>query len=148
MVLLGFPRGQRPHSSSRYTEDERPRRYPHSLRDQATRPHQRLLPDPGTAQDDRPNPDERPIAHDATMQTRLMADHDVVAHETRLIVIHMEQAQILDVRPAADANPIDVRAQDRVEPNAGVRANPHIPDELGAWSDPGARMHLRPSTTR
>src|SRR4030095_4143815 len=55
----------------------------------------------------------------------------------------MDDGEILDVGPLSDLDPIDVTANDRVEPNAGTFSDRNLSDDIGAGSDEDLFTELR-----
>ena len=69
----------------------------------------------------------------------MMADRDTIAEHQRIRVVgHVQNAEILDVGPIADTDVMDVPANDRVEPDAGLLADDDISDHQGRFLDEGA----------
>jgi hypothetical protein len=62
-----------------------------------------------------------------------------------MVVGHMADAEVLDVRVMADDDAIDVAAQDAAEPNARLFADLRVADYPGGIGDEHARADLRPS---
>jgi hypothetical protein len=60
-----------------------------------------------------------------------MADGDPVSHDYRVeIALAVKDRAVLDVGAGADANRVDVAAEDRVHPHGGALAEDHIADQL------------------
>ena len=55
----------------------------------------------------------------------------------------VDDGAVLDVRAAADANPVHVAADDRVHPDAALLADLHVADDLRAVVDVGGGMDAR-----
>ena len=73
-----------------------------------------------------------------------MPDGYVVLENQRALVLHhVTDTTILDVRVAADTNVVNVATDDRVEPDAGVIPDLDVPDHVGAGGDEYARAQLR-----
>lgn len=88
--------------------------------------------------------DQATVADGAGVQRHVMADGDLVADHQRVGAAgDVQDASVLDVRPLADADVIDVSANHRVEPDTAFLADDDIADDLGALGDPGGGMNLR-----
>ena len=67
-----------------------------------------------------------------------MADGDPVADFDRIeVALAVEDGAVLDIGVGADADGVDIAAQDGVHPDRGVLAEGDIADELGGEIDVG-----------
>jgi hypothetical protein len=74
----------------------------------------------------------------------VVADGDPVAHEDRILVaLAVEDGAILNVGAGADADGVDIAAQDGVHPDRGALAEHDVADELGGGVDVTARRNPR-----
>ena len=65
-----------------------------------------------------------------------MADGDIVAENERVLVAHyVKDAAILDIRAGADADEVNVAADDGAGPDAGVGGDGYVTDDDGLWID-------------
>ena len=65
-----------------------------------------------------------------------MADGDVFAEIDAVLLLHaVEDAAVLNVGVRADANFMDVAAEDGVHPDGGVFAQDDVADDLGGGVD-------------
>ena len=80
-------------------------------------------------------PREWPIVTSSPMSRRMRVRH------------HVDDRPVLDVGARADADPVHVAADDDVHPDAALRADLDVADDLGAVVDEGGRMdagHVSP----
>ena len=110
------------HNFRRGAEDERAGWDFHSLR------HERFRADDGLSADDcavenhRAHAYQHFVADGAGVDNGAVANGDPVADEARKIVRKVQHGVVLDVRVVADDDAVDVAAQHRAIPNAGMRA--------------------------
>ena len=70
------------------------------------------------------------------MQDGVVAHADVVAEVDAVLFFHaVEDAVVLNIGVVADADLVDVAAEDGVHPDAGVFAEDDVADELGRVVD-------------
>src|SRR5690242_6360093 len=80
----------------------------------------------------------------AAVENRRVADRHLVTDAGRVRPAHhVNHGAVLDIRAIADANRVDVAADDDVHPDAALLADLDIPDYLGALVDIGGWMDLR-----
>ena len=92
--------------------------------------------DDGAVEDDGAHADEAAGFNGATVEYSVMANGDIVANVNAVLFFHtMEHAVVLNVGIVADADLVDVAAEDRVHPDAGVFAENDVADELGGVVD-------------
>src|SRR3546814_5921782 len=60
-----------------------------------------------------------------------------------LVAIAMDDGAVLDIGASADADMIHTRADDAIIPDARIRADLHIANNLATGGDKGARMDIR-----
>src|SRR5712671_5546145 len=81
----------------------------------------------------------------AAMQHRAMADcHIIPENQGAFVPHHMADGAVLNVRMHSDADDVHVPPNDAVVPDAGVVANFHVADNLGAFSDINTLSQFRP----
>src|SRR5258708_34267727 len=56
---------------------------------------------------------------------------NIVSDPDWVIISHMENRTILDIGPPADLNFVDIAANNRLEPNAGIFAHRYRSDHIG-----------------
>lgn len=101
------------------------------------------LADRRVRQNDRADPNDRPIPHPAAVEIRVVPDGDVLSNLEWSIMINVENGPILNVRALADGYLVNVAAQDGVIPNACVFGETASPDYKGAAGDECAGMNAR-----
>ena len=90
--------------------------------------------------------DQAAVLDRASVHDRAVSDRDVVANRRRVRVLHdVHDGPVLDVRSAADADPVDVAANDDRHPDTALLADFHVADDLRAVVDVGGRMDARHS---
>jgi hypothetical protein len=72
-----------------------------------------------------------------------VADRDEFAHKGAVIVGQVDDGAVLHIRPWADDDPIDVAAQDGLEPDARFFLERDIADHVCARGDIGRGMNGR-----
>ncbi|BEL03335.1 hypothetical protein Q0Z83_015260 [Actinoplanes sichuanensis] len=77
------------------------------------------------------------------MQDRAMADADVVADARRMTRIGVHHHAVLEIRAGADADRVQVGADDGVVPDAAVRADGDPAGDDRTRRDPGGGRGLR-----
>src|SRR3546814_9141996 len=83
------------------------------------------------------------------MQHGHVADQNVFANDSGkapravLVAIAMDDGAVLDIGASADADMIHIRADDAIIPDARIRADLHIANNLATGGDKGARMDFR-----
>src|SRR6185369_5368375 len=98
-------------------------------------------------QDDRSHTDEATVFDDAAMQRHRVADRYPVAQDDRPFTQHAVQYRaVLDVRVCADADGMDVAADDRAHPYAGIFAQLDVADHLRRLVDVTSCSNLRQHT--
>ena len=115
----------------------------HSATDPRPRSHhgasgnQGVLADLGPVEHDRSDPDQRAIAHPAAMNDSAVAHRDFIAEDRRKAIGgDMESCLVLDIRTLADANSLDVAAQNRPIEDARVDADLDVAYHGGTGSNP------------
>jgi hypothetical protein len=92
--------------------------------------------DDGAVEDDGAHSDEAAGFNGATVEYSVVANGDIVANEDAVFSFHaMEDAVVLNVGVVADADLVNVAAEDRVHPDAGVLAEDDVANELGRVVD-------------
>src|SRR5438876_6806295 len=87
-------------------------------------------------EDDGAHADEAAVGDVAAVQGNTVADGDVVAEDQRIFVAHdVKDRAVLDIGARADADVVDVAADHRAGPDAGVFADDHVADEHGSGID-------------
>ena len=94
--------------------------------------------DLGPALDDRavqhpgPDPDESAVLDRAAVDDRLVPDHHPFADHQRVMQVgDVEHGAVLDVRPRADADEVDVPPGHGVEPEGDVVPQHHVARDVG-----------------
>ncbi len=111
---------QSPNNLCRGTQYKRTRRNPHSLG------HQRLCADKafaahdGAVQNHCSHAYKHPVPDFTGVDNGPMPDGDPVAHLTGEFIREMQDGIILNVGVVPDTNPVDIPAQNRTVPDAGV----------------------------
>src|SRR5579862_3848334 len=92
--------------------------------------------DPRPVQDDRSHADQATIFNYAAVQRDRVADRDVFAEIDAPLLLHaVEDAVVLHVGVGADADLVDVAADDGIHPDGGVFAQDHVADNLRGFVD-------------
>ena len=79
------------------------------------------------------------------MQGDAVADGDVVAEEQGIFVAHyVEDAAVLDIGAGTDADVVDVAADYRAWPDAGVGADDYVADDDGGGANVGGSGDFGP----
>ena len=105
----------------------------------SARGDQRIFPDLGAIQYDRPDSDQRPIVYATSMHDRAVSDRNFVPKDRREPTLgDMKGGLILDVRAFADADSLNVASQHRREEDAGILADLDISDDGGSGRNPHA----------
>ena len=87
-------------------------------------------------QNDRTHADQAAVFDDASVQGDRVAYRDVLADVNAPLLLHaVENAVVLYVRVGADADLVDVAAEDGVHPHRGVLAEDDVADDLGRVVD-------------
>lgn len=93
---------------------------------------------------DRTHADEAAVLDGAAVKGDGVADGDVIAEDEWVGIAHdVEDAAVLDVGTRADADEVDVTANDRAGPNAGVGADGDVADDDRGLVDVGRGVDLR-----
>jgi len=88
-------------------------------------------PNAAVVEDPRANADKAFVLNHAAVYRGVMADGNPVSHDDRIEVpLAVENGAVLDVGVGADANGIDVTAEDGIHPDGGVGAEGDVPNEL------------------
>jgi len=112
--------------------------------DDRTRSHQGILPDLGTVENDRADPDECAVGNATSMHDGAMPDCDFISQKRREATCRdMQRGLVLDVGAFADANSFDVASQDGSVENARVGTDLDVADDGCAGRDPDAVMQTR-----
>src|SRR5699024_3443361 len=77
------------------------------------------------------------VAHGGTVYQRHVPDGDIIAEGAGGIGVDVEDAVVLDVGARADADGVDIPAQDHPIENGGIRADLDVTDDGGVRGDPG-----------
>jgi hypothetical protein len=94
--------------------------------------------DDDAIEDDASHPDQAALFDFAAMENGAVAYGDVVAEEDAVFLFHaVEDTVVLNVGIVADADLMDIAAENSVHPDAGVLADDHVSDELGGVVDVG-----------
>jgi hypothetical protein len=121
----------REHSGS----DLRPRGHDGTRRDQG------ILADLRPIEHDRPDPDQRAIMNPTAMYDGAVTHRDFMAQKCReAIGRDVERGLILDIRALANANSLDIAAQDRSVEDARVLTDLDIANDGGPGRDPDTRV--------
>ena len=95
-----------------------------------------ILSDNRPVHDDGAHADQHTILNRTAMQHHMVTDGHLVADDERMSIVRdVQHAEILHIRPVADADMIHVAANDRVKPGAAVFAHDHISDNNGRLLD-------------
>src|SRR5260221_9716356 len=73
---------------------------------------------------------------------------NIVSDPDWVIISHMENITILDIGPPADLNFVDIAANNRLEPNAGIFAHRYRSDHIGGFSPQDRRRHIKPAVKK
>lgn len=85
----------------------------------------------GIVENDGADADEAGVFNNAAVYSCVVADGDRISHDDGVFVAHaVEHGTILDVAAGADANGMNIPAQDGIHPDAGVFTEGHIADDL------------------
>src|ERR671936_1391171 len=113
-------------------------------RDQAARADHRPFADLCAVEDDAADADQRVVADVAAVQHDAVPDGDAVAHHGREPArVDVDDGVVLDAGVAADADALDVAAENRPVPDAAARADDPVADDAGARGDEDAFAELR-----
>ncbi len=82
-------------------------------------------------QNHRAHAHEHFVPHFARMHDGAVADGDPVAKHTGIIIRQVQDRVVLNIRVMADDNAVDVAAQHRAVPDAGVGAQRHVANDRG-----------------
>ena len=78
------------------------------------------------------------------MHDSAMTDRDLIAELGRVAALgDVKRCLVLDIRSLADANMMDIAAQDRPVEDAGIESDLHVSDDDRAWRNPNALMEAR-----
>ena len=89
-------------------------------------------------EDDRAHADEAARFDGAAVEDDAVADGDVVAEDERVRIAHyVEDGAVLNICARADADEVDVAADDDAGPDAGVGGDGDVTDDDGLWIDVG-----------
>ena len=92
--------------------------------------------DDGAVENDGAHADEAAGFDGAAVEDGVVAYGDIVANVDAVLFFHaVEDAVVLNVGIVADADLVDVAAEHRVHPDAGVFAENDVADELGGVVD-------------
>jgi len=92
--------------------------------------------DDGAVENDRAHADEAAGFDGAAVEYRVVAHGDIVANVNAILFFHaVEGAVVLNVGVVADANLVNIAAEDSVHPDAGMFAENDVADELGGVVD-------------
>jgi hypothetical protein len=100
--------------------DQRTRGDDLSLTHEGSSSDDTLFTNHGSRQDDGVDAHECPVADGAGVQASLVADYAVVAHDTRLVIVGVHDASVLDAGSFSNMDLCDVGPQDGTWPNAGL----------------------------
>lgn len=126
------------------SEDQALGRHPGPLGNQRARSHDGILADLGAVHHDGAHADQDAIPDGTPVEEDPVADGDVAADHQRVGVMgDMEHGQVLDVGAAPDPDVVDVPADHRVAPDAGVGADHNIADDDGGFIQEHGRIDLR-----
>ena len=130
------------HNLRRHAHDERAGRNAHPLRDQSVGTDDAAFSDDRAVQNCRTHADEAFVLDGAGVQNRAMTDGNIFSHDHWQIVREMNDRSILDVRPFADFDIIDVAAQNGGGPDAAAGGESHVADHDGVRRHIGGRVDL------
>jgi hypothetical protein len=89
------------------------------------------LADAAVVQDPGPDADQNRVLDHASVDRGVVADGDPVAHNHRIeVALAVEDGAVLYVGVGADADEVDVAAQDGVHPHRRALAEGHVADNL------------------
>jgi len=92
--------------------------------------------DDGAVENDGTHADEAAGFNGAAVKYSVVAYGDIVANVDAILFFHaVENAVVLNVGIVADSDLVNVAAEDRVHPDAGVFAKNDVADELGGVVD-------------
>ena len=94
-----------------------------------------LFADDRAVQNHRAHAHQHFVADLAGVDNRAVADGDPVAEHAGEIVRQMQHGVVLHVGVVADDDAVDVAAQHRAVPDAGMRAERHVADDDGGFGD-------------
>src|SRR5258708_6131450 len=101
------------------------------LRNQSTRANDRTGADHRAIQNDRPHADQALVLDTTPMQRDGVPHGDTVADVHAVLLLHpVQNAAVLNVGMRADANLVDISADDGVHPHAGVFGENDVADDL------------------
>jgi hypothetical protein len=103
-----------------------------SLGDQGSSANDTVFFDHNPVHDDGSHANQHSIMNRASMEDRMMAHGDVIAKGEGVgIMRDVQQAEVLNIGPMANADTIDVSAYDGMKPDARFRSDDHIADDHG-----------------
>ena len=92
--------------------------------------------DDDAVENDRAHADETAGFNGAAVEYSVVANGDIVANVDAILFFHaVEDAVVLNVGIVADSDLVNVTAEDRVHPDAGVFAENDVADELSGVVD-------------
>src|SRR5205823_986699 len=95
-------------------------------------------------ENDRAHADEAAVGNVAAVQGDVVPDGHLVAENERIFVAHdVKDRAVLNVRACADADVVDIAADYRAGPNAGVCADDYVADQDGGGINIGGGGDLR-----
>ena len=125
------------------SEDEGAGRNLGAGRDEGLRADDGLFADNRAIQNDRAHTDEAFIADFAGVDDGAVAHGDPVTKDARKFIGEVQHGVVLHVGVVADDDAVDVAAQHRAVPDAGVGAERDIPYDRGGFGDERALAELR-----
>src|ERR1043165_1410619 len=108
-----------------------------SFGNQCARPDQAFGFEHCAVQDPRAHSDQAIVGDRTAMEDRLMAYRDPGADRQWHSRVGMADRAVLEIRVVAKDQRRIVPAEDRAEPDARPRAQPHVADEIGWWGGAG-----------
>ena len=124
---------RRPRYFCRLPHRHAPRRDLHPFGDDGSHGHDTATADSGPVHDDRFHADQDVVLHGRPMHDGPVPHRHAVAKSTGKAGIGVEHAEILHVRPFADADRFAVATNYRPKPDAGFFADGHIAKYGRAW---------------
>jgi hypothetical protein len=101
--------------------------------------------DDGVVHNRSPHPDQAIRLDRAAVQHYSVADRHVVVKNKGILILHdVTYRTVLNVCVAADADVMDITANDAVVPNAGVITDNNVSDDLRALGNVDALTDLGP----
>ena len=144
-ILLDLLGTERSYEAGGNPGDECPGLDDLSRTDDCTGCHQGVFAYFGPVEHDRPDPDQRAVAHATAMHHGTVADRDLIAEDGGIAIgCDVQGGLVLDIGPFTDPDPLDVGAQHRAEEDARILPDLDITDHRGPGRDPHRGMQPWP----